>query len=86
MKAGKVYLAGAGPGDTGLVTVRTRELIQTADLIIYDYLCNPALLAWARADAEKIYAGKSAVIIRSRRSRLMRCWSSKRARVARCCG
>lgn len=55
---GKVYLIGAGPGDPGLVTVRARQLIKAADVIVYDYLANPKLLDWARADAERIYVGK----------------------------
>lgn len=55
----KVYLVGAGPGSLDLVTLRARELIGRADVVIYDYLCNPHMLAWARPEAEKIYAGKS---------------------------
>ena len=57
---GKVYLVGAGPGDPGLITVRGVECIQRADVIVYDYLSNPALLRHARSDAEIIYAGKQA--------------------------
>ncbi|MEM8868530.1 MAG: uroporphyrinogen-III C-methyltransferase [Verrucomicrobiota bacterium] len=57
---GKVYLIGAGPGDPGLVTVRARELIEQADVIVYDYLANPKLLDWAKDEVEKIYVGKSA--------------------------
>ena len=57
-KKGKVYLIGAGPGDPGLVTVRARQLIEAADVIIYDYLANPKLLDWAREDSERIYVGK----------------------------
>jgi len=57
---GKVFLIGAGPGDPGLVTVRARELIEKADVIVYDYLANPKLLDWASKDAERIYVGKSA--------------------------
>lgn len=57
---GVCYLVGAGPGDPGLATVRARELIAEADVIFYDYLCNPALLGWARTDAEIIYVGKKA--------------------------
>jgi uroporphyrinogen III methyltransferase/synthase len=56
---GRVYLVGAGPGALGLVTLRARELIKLADVLIYDYLCNPEMLSWARSDVEKIYAGKS---------------------------
>src|SRR5580700_7317729 len=57
---GICYLAGAGPGDLGLVTLRTREVVEQAQVIVYDYLCNPAILEWAPADAEIIYAGKKA--------------------------
>ncbi|MFO8026720.1 MAG: uroporphyrinogen-III C-methyltransferase [Opitutales bacterium] len=58
-KTGKVYLIGAGPGDPGLVTVRARELIEQADVIVYDYLANPKLLDWARESSERIDVGKS---------------------------
>ncbi|MBX6325835.1 MAG: uroporphyrinogen-III C-methyltransferase, partial [Chthoniobacterales bacterium] len=56
--SGKVYLVGAGPGDLGLVTLRAKECIENADVIVYDHLANPDALAWARDDAEIIYAGK----------------------------
>ena len=55
---GTVYLVGAGPGDLGLVTLRAKECIENADVIVYDHLANPQLLSWAREDAEIIYAGK----------------------------
>jgi uroporphyrinogen III methyltransferase/synthase len=58
-KTGTVYLIGAGPGDLGLITVRARELIETADVLLYDYLANPKLLEWTREGAETIYVGKS---------------------------
>ena len=57
-KNGKVYLVGAGPGDLGLVTLRAKECIENADLIIYDHLANPDILGWARDGAEIIYCGK----------------------------
>ena len=57
---GKVYLIGAGPGDPGLVTVRARELLELADVIVYDYLANSRLLDWTKPDSEKIFVGKSA--------------------------
>ncbi len=57
MKA-KVYLVGAGPGDPGLITVKGKECVQNADVIIYDYLASPALLSHARKSAELIYVGK----------------------------
>ena len=59
-KIGKVYLVGAGPGDLGLVTLRAKECIEAADVIVYDRLANPETLSWARDDAEIIYAGKQA--------------------------
>jgi uroporphyrinogen III methyltransferase/synthase len=59
-RAGKVYLVGAGPGDAGLITVRGADCIGRADVIVYDYLANPALLKHARADAEIVYVGKTA--------------------------
>src|SRR5690348_5855275 len=57
--SGKVYLVGAGPGDVGLVTLRAKECIENADVIIYDHLANPQTLGWARDDAEIIYVGKT---------------------------
>jgi uroporphyrinogen III methyltransferase/synthase len=59
-KTGICFLAGAGPGDLGLVTLRTRACLERADVIIYDYLCNPQMLRWAKDDAEKIFVGKKA--------------------------
>ena len=59
-KTGKVYLVGAGPGDVGLVTLRAKECIESADVIVYDHLANPEMLSWARDDAEIICAGKEA--------------------------
>lgn len=56
----KVWLVGAGPGDPGLLTIRGRECLERADVIVYDALANPAFLDCAKADAEKIYVGKIA--------------------------
>ncbi|WP_270025342.1 uroporphyrinogen-III C-methyltransferase [Solirubrobacter phytolaccae] len=49
---------GAGPGDPGLMTVRARDLIAAADVILYDRLIPPGALDGARADAELVYVGK----------------------------
>lgn len=56
----KVYLIGAGPGDPGLFTLRGRDCLAAADVVIYDALANDALLGHARKDAELIYVGKVA--------------------------
>ena len=58
MTKGFVYLVGAGPGRADLVTVRGAEVLNKADCIIYDKLANPALLKFARSDAEIIHVPK----------------------------
>jgi len=55
---GKVALVGAGPGDPGLITAHGLELIKKAEVVVYDFLANPALVENAPANAEKIYVGK----------------------------
>src|SRR4030095_9040661 len=59
-KKGKCFLVGAGPGDLGLVTLRGKELLEQADVVVYDALANPEMLRWTRPDAEIIFAGKRA--------------------------
>lgn len=59
-RQGRVYLIGAGPGDKGLITVRAKNILQKADVIIYDYLVNPDLLSYATQASEIIYVGKKA--------------------------
>jgi uroporphyrinogen III methyltransferase/synthase len=54
---GTVYLVGAGPGDPGLLTVRAAELLERADVLVYDALAAPEIVERA-ARAERIYAGK----------------------------
>ncbi|WP_147822307.1 uroporphyrinogen-III C-methyltransferase [Salidesulfovibrio onnuriiensis] len=53
-----VYLVGAGPGDPGLLTLRAKEIIETCDVMIYDYLANKDFLNWCRPDCEILYVGK----------------------------
>jgi uroporphyrinogen III methyltransferase/synthase len=57
---GFVSLIGAGPGDPGLLTLRGAETLAAADVVVYDYLANPALLAHARPGVEQAYVGKKA--------------------------
>ena len=54
----KVFLLGAGPGDPGLLTLKARDVLSRADVVVYDYLAGERLLTHCREDAERIYAGK----------------------------
>lgn len=58
--SGKVYLIGAGPGDYGLITLKGMELIETADVLVYDRLINENLIYRTPSHCEKIYVGKQA--------------------------
>ena len=58
MRDGKVYLVGAGPGDPGLLTLKAKECIAGAEVVVYDYLANPVFLQHANEQAELIYVGK----------------------------
>lgn len=60
MSEGRVYLVGGGPGDPGLLTLRGRELLEQAEVVVYDALILPRLLDFAPAAAERIYVGKRA--------------------------
>ncbi len=57
-RAGIVYLVGAGPGDPGLMTARSLELIASADVIFHDRLIPEGALDGAREDAQLVYVGK----------------------------
>jgi uroporphyrinogen III methyltransferase/synthase len=59
-KKGKVFLIGAGPGDTGLFTIKGMECLRRADVVVYDELANRELLGLAREGAELLYVGKKA--------------------------
>lgn len=54
-----VYLVGAGPGDPGLVTVRGRQLLEEADVVVYDRLAPRAVLDLAPEAAVRIDVGKA---------------------------
>src|SRR5882672_11423141 len=55
---GTVFLVGAGPGDSGLMTLRGADLLRRADVVVYDALVNKDLLRFAPKSAEIIYGGK----------------------------
>lgn len=60
IQRGKVYLIGAGPGDPALLTIKAARAITASEVIVYDYLVNPEVLAHARRGAELVYVGKRA--------------------------
>lgn len=58
--SGICYLAGAGPGDPGLVTLKAKQCIEQADVLVYDALSSAELLTWVKPGCETIDVGKRA--------------------------
>lgn len=57
-KQGKVWLAGAGPGDSGLLTIKAKQVLEQADVVVYDHLVGKDILAMIRSDQKAIDVGK----------------------------
>ena len=58
--SGKVFLAGAGPGDPGLLTIKAARVLREADVLLYDALVSDAIVAMAPDSCERVFVGKRA--------------------------
>ena len=57
-ETGKVWLAGAGPGDAGLLTRKAEQVLESADVVVYDHLVGRDILARIRPDQKAVNVGK----------------------------
>jgi len=69
---GWVWLAGAGPGDPGLLTLQTLHALETADAVYFDALVSHEVLRFARSGAERVAVGKRAGIASPRQADITR--------------
>ena len=79
---GKVWLVGAGPGDPGLFTLKGKEVLSKADVVVYDALVGQGVLTMIPRDAELINVGKRSAIIWRPRRPLTGFWWTRRKRAS----
>ena len=83
---GKVWLVGAGPSDPGLMTVKGREVLAQAQVVVYDALVGVSILPMMPPDAEHVYVGKrsgSHAMAQEEINRLLLCRAQEGKRVVR---
>lgn len=57
---GQVYLIGAGPGDPELITVKAQRILNSADVVLYDWLVADELITSLPASCKRVFVGKRA--------------------------
>lgn len=53
-----VYLVGSGPGDPGLLTIRAKELLESCDILVHDFLVSDQIMSYVNSSSKQIYVGK----------------------------
>ena len=74
---GRVWLVGAGPSDPGLFTLKGKQVLETADVVVYDALAGQEILSMIPENAKKFMWASVPPTIRCRRSRSAGCWCGR---------